>query len=290
MKKQNYFWMALILIFVLSLSYFLYKKCIPEKSNISAEQTKDSLNNLKRQYNTKELIIVFKESITEKQVKDLISEFDGEVIDKLPEIQNYHIKINKKMTTQEVLYLVEELNKKKEVSLAVLNEKANSDENKSYFNDIDIENNKIFDQALSIYNKPANVFYSQDGTHTFLYPSKWNIEKDGKISYQTENKHLSYELKKSSLDLYEDVINKLIQSEESKGFTLDGEMDEYQRGSYTIVKWILKKGDTLQPRAIIQGKDYYYYFETNENVSLDEFSLIVDSFIINKNSLNKKQS
>ncbi|MGF7534902.1 hypothetical protein AAGG74_14625 [Bacillus mexicanus] len=288
MKKQIYFWIVLILIFILSLSYFLYKRYIPEKSNISSEQTKEALENLNNQYNTKELIVVFKDGVSEKEVKEVISDFDGEIIDKLPDIQNYHIKINKKMTTQEVLSLVENLNKKKEVSLAVLNEKADSDENKSYFNNTDIENNKVFDEALSIYNKPANVFYSQDGTHSYLYPSKWNIEKDGEITFQNEDKNLKYKLKKSPLDLYEDVTNKLIQTEETQGFTLDGEMDEYQRNDLTVVKWIMKKEDTLQPRAIIQGKDYYYYFETNNNVSLDEFSLIVDSFIVNKNPLNKK--
>lgn len=287
MKKQNFFWIILILIFVISLSYFICKRYIPEKSNVTSQQTQESFKELEDQYNTKELIIVFKEGVSESKVKKIISDFDGEILDKLPEIQNYHIKIGKKLTTEEVLYLVEDLNKNEDVSLAVLGEKADSDANKSFFNDKDIENNKIFDEALSTYNKPANVFYSSDGTHTFLYPSKWNIEQSGVLTSDSENKSMNYSLKKSPIGLYEDVVHKYIQGAESNNFILDGELDEYQRDNLTIVKWILKKDDILQPRAIIQGDNYYYYFETNENVSLDEFSLIVDSFIINKNPLEK---
>lgn len=289
MKKQKYFKVTLILVFILSFSYFLYQRYVPEKSNISEEQTKASLKKLESKYNTRDVIIVFKEGVSEKKIDEIISEFQGEVIDRLPEIKNYHIKIQKNLTTEEMLYLVEDLNKLKEVSLAVMEEKnAGKDNSKSYFNSNQIESNKTFDDALAIYNKPANVFYSPDGSHTFLYPSNWDFSGQGKLVYKKEEKELTYTLKKSAIDLYEDVIQSNIQQEEKNSMSLDSEMDVHNQGNLTIAKWVMKKDDKLLPRSLIQGKDFYYYFTTNDNVTLDEFSLIVDSFIVNKDPLNKK--
>lgn len=284
-NKQRGFWIALILIFILSFSYFLYQRYVPEKTNITDEQTEEAMKKLEEQYNTKELIIVFKQGVSEGKVKEIISEFDGEIVDHLPEIQNYRLKIGKKLTTEEVLYLIEDLNNKEEISLAVLNDKAEVNEDETFFNDNDIENNKVFDEALSIYNKPANVFYSKNGTHTFLYPSTWDVSEEGKLISKTENKELTYILKKSEVDLYEDVIQNYIAEEEKQGLLLDSEMDVYEENGLIVTKWIVKSGDVLIPRALIQSEEFYYYFKTNDKVSLDEFSLIVDSFIINKDPL-----
>jgi len=288
MKKQKYFKVVLILVFILSFSYFLHQRYVPEKSNISEEQTKASLKKLESKYNTKDVIIVFKEGVSEKKINDIISEFQGEVIDRLPEIKNYHIRIRKNLTTEEMLYLVEDLNKLNEVSLAVMEEKNDGENNsKSYFNSNQIESNKTFDDALAIYNKPANVFYSPDGSHTFLYPSNWDFSKQGKLVYKKEEKEFTYTLKKSPIDLYEDVIQNDIQREEKSSMSLDSEMDVHNQGNLIIAKWVMKKDNSLLPRAIIQGNDFYYYFTTNDKVTLDEFSLIVDSFIVNKNPSKK---
>lgn len=282
MNKQKTFWIVIILFFLFSFSYFFYQRYIPETSNITDEQTEKAMKKLESRYNTKELIIVFKDGVSKGEIKKIISEFDGEILDELPEIQNFKLKINKKMTSEEVLYLVEELNEMEEVSMAVLNEKVEMpDESESYFNDSDVENNKVFEKALDIYNKPANVFYSEDGSHTFLYPSKWEINKEGTLSFIQEKKELQYSLKKSKIDQYEDVIYDKIDKEKEKGYTLDGELDQYEHDNLIVVKWIMKKDDVLSSRALIQGDNFYYYFNANEYISFDEFTLIVDSFIRN---------
>jgi len=289
MKRHKYLWITVIVIFILSFSYFLYQRYVPEKSNISSEQTSASMKKLESKYNTKDLIVVFKDGVSEKRINEIIKEFQGKVIDQIPEIKNYHIRITKDLTTQEMLYLVDDLNALKEVSLAVMEEKNDSDkESNSYFNSNQIESNKLFDNALAMYNKPANVYYSSDGSHTFLYPSQWNITNQGKLVSDQTDKVFTYVMKKSAVDLYEEVIQNYIVTEEKSGLSLDSEMDVTQQDDLIIAKWIMKKGNTLVPRALIQGKDFYYYFTPNEKVSLDEFSLIVDSFIVNKDPLKKK--
>ncbi|MCK2000669.1 hypothetical protein MZM54_04610 [[Brevibacterium] frigoritolerans] len=288
MNKQKYIWIILISIFILSFVYFLYQRYIPEKSNITEKQTQQTMESIENQYNTKEMIIVFKEGVSKKEATNEISDFDGEIVEYLPEIQNYRVKINKEMRTEELLYLMEELNQRDTISLAVLNEKVKSKQDTdSDFNTNKIENNKVFDNALAIYNKPANVYYSENGFYTFLYPSYWDSTEEGKLVDIEANKQMTYILKKSKVDLFEDVIKDTINKEEKLGLTLDSEMDQYEQDKLIISKWVMKKDDTLQPRALIQGDDFYYYFQTNEKVSLDEFSLVVDSFIVNKNPLKK---
>ncbi|WP_456364454.1 S8 family serine peptidase [Priestia aryabhattai] len=289
MKKQKYMWVTVMVVFILSFSYFLYQRYVPEKSNISSESTSASMKKLESKYNTKDLIVVFKDGVSEKKINEIIKEFQGKVIDRIPEIKNYHIRITKDLTTQEMLYLVDELNSLKEVSLAVMEEKNDSGKaSDSYFNNNQIESNKLFDNALATYNNPANVYYAPNGSHTFLYPSEWDITTQGKLVDDKTNKVFTYVMKKSAVDLYEEAIQNYIVAEEKSGLSLDSEMDVTQQSDLITAKWIMKKGNNLVPRALIQGKDNYYYFTPNEKVSLDEFSLIVDSFIVNKDPLKKK--
>ncbi|NGY88497.1 hypothetical protein F6Y05_36500 [Bacillus megaterium] len=84
------------------------------------------------------------------------------------------------------------------------------------------------------------------------------------------------------------LLKQTSKKKKKSGMSLDSEMDVHNQGNLVIAKWVMKKDDKLLPRSLIQGKDFYYYFTTNENVTLDEFSLIVDSFIVNKDPLNKK--
>ena len=288
MDKQKLFWVVLIFVFILSFSYFLYQRYVPEKSNITANQTEQSMQKLKKQYNTKELIIVFKNGVSKSKANEIISEFNGEIIEYLPEIQNYRVRIKKDMTPEELLYLVENLNQRKEISLAVFNETVDSNkDSNSFFNNTKIENNKLFDKALNTYNKPVNVFYSKDGSHTFLYPSTWDVEKQGKLVEKNKGKELTYVLKKSQVDMYEDVIQKYIKEEEKKGFSLDGEIEEFEQDHLIITKWIMKKDGIQMPRSLIQGDNFYCYFVANEKVPMDEFSLVIHSFIVNKNPLKK---
>lgn len=282
MNRQKVFSIIITSIFILSVAYFLYQRYVPVKSNISDKEAAQNMKSIDDKYNTNEIVVVFKETVTRKKIDQIISEYNGEIVDAMPDINNYKVKINQKMSIEEILYLVEELNKMKEVSMAVLNEKVRDKYNgKSE----QTENDKTFDNALSIYKKAANVYYAQDGTHSFLYPSEWDIPKQGKLIEEKTKKELNYTLKQSQNSLFEESIQNYIYNEKQQGFLLDSEMDQYEHNGLMVAKWVMKKDDALYPRAIIQCKDYYYYFVPNEKVSLDEFSLIVDSFVINKNPI-----
>jgi hypothetical protein len=273
----------LFIVLILSIiTVFCFYKHFNPNQNISSIFARDNDNPLKEideTYNTSEIVVVFKDGTSEEQINQIFKEIDGEIIEKLPDINNYRIRINKKMNTEDTLNLLENINLKNEVILASIGEKLTSNDTAKKVINSSSESNKILDTALATYNKPVNIHHSDNGI-TFLYPEEWELPKEGLLINKKEHKELNYIYKKSDLYEFEDVINENINKEKQNGFNKDGELDQYEQGDLIITKWVMKKGNTLFPRALIQGKDFYYYFETNEKVSLDEFTLIVDTFII----------
>lgn len=271
-----------ISLILLGITVFCFYKYLSPNQGIFSLFERDNENHLKEideTYNTSELVIVFKDGTSEEQINQIVKEIDGEIIEKQPDINNYRIRINKKMNTEDTLNLLENINLKNEVTLASIGEKTTSNDSAKKDINSSSESNKILDTALATYNKPVNIHHSDNGL-TFLYPEEWELPKEGLLINKKEHKELNYIYKKSSLYEFEDVINDNINREKQNGFNKDGELDQYEQGDIIITKWVMKKGNTLFPRALIQGKDFYYYFDTNENVSLDEFTLIVDTFII----------
>ncbi|MGN5651111.1 S8 family serine peptidase [Bacillus sp. Brlt_9] len=279
MKDKILLLIVLMLLILTAFCFYKYFGPIQILSTISENNTADPLKEINSTHNTNEIVIVFKDGTSEDQIRQITNEINGEIIDKLPDINNYRIRINKKMNTEETLNLLEKINLKNEVTLASLGENLkNNDKNINDINSSNINNNKIQDTALANYNKPVNIYHSNDGL-TFLYPEEWEMPKEGILINKKEHKEVNYIHKKSALFLFENEINNYINEDKQKGYTKDGELDQYEQGDLIITKWIMKKGNSLLPRALIQGKDFYYYFTSKDKVSLDEFTLIVDTFI-----------
>ncbi|MED2737796.1 S8 family serine peptidase [Bacillus toyonensis] len=279
MKDKIILSISLILFAITAFCFYKYLSPNQNIFSLFERENESSLKEIDETYNTSELVIVFKDGTSEEQINQIVKEIDGEIIEKLPDINNYRIRINKKMNTEDTLNLLENINLKNEVTLASIGEKTTSNDSAKKDINSSSESNKILDTALATYNKPVNIHHSDNGL-TFLYPEEWELLKEGLLINKKEHKELNYIYKKSNLYEFEDVINENINREKQNGFNKDGESDQYEQGDLIITKWVMKKGNTLFPRALIQGKDFYYYFDSNEKVSLDEFTLIVDTFII----------
>lgn len=280
MTKEKFIWTILSLFFLFSLGYFFHQNFISEKSNITEEQTEQSLRELEETFNTEEIIVVFNDGLSQEEMETFLNEMGARIVDKQVELSTYVIQF-KNTTSEKLLYLLDELNEQEEIAVAIFNTKTEQSDEELQFNDNTIESNKVFEAALSNYGESANVFYSIDGGFTFLYPTTWESSSEGLLNNQTEEKQVTYKSKKSAVDLYEDVVHNSIENEQENGFKLESELDVHERNHLIVVKWVMSNGEQTYSRALLQGEDEYYYFESNENVLPEEFNLIVDSFYIN---------
>lgn len=280
MTKEKFFWTILIFIFLISFGYFFYQHFVPTKSNISEQQTQKALQELDETFNTEEIIVVFNDGITQKEMETFIKEMGAIIVDQQVELSTYVIQF-KNTTSEKMLYLLDELNEQEEIAVAVFNSKADSSDESLQFNDNTIENNRVFESALSKYNQPANVFYSYDGGFTFLYPTTWESTSEGLLINKTDERQVTYKSKESAIDLYEDVVHDFIESDQGLGLELESELDVYENNRFIVVKWLMGDGEQTFNRALLQDEINYYYFEGNENVLPEEFNLIVDSFYVN---------
>lgn len=279
MRKEKYIWIILILFFLTSFGYFFYQNVFPEKSNITEEQTKESMKELEKAFNTEEIIVVFKDGMSEEDMETFIKEMGATIVDQQIELSTYVIHF-KNTTTEKLLYILDELNEQDEIAAAVFSSKENLSDDTLPFNDNTIENNKVFESALSNYGQPADVYYSTDGGFTFLYPTSWKATEKS-LTYPPEEKQVTYKTKKSPVDLYEDVVHSFIEKDLEQGLDYGSELDVYETSRFIVVKWLMTNGEQTFNKALLQDANNYYYFESNEFVTPEEFNLITDSFYLN---------
>ena len=276
-KTIPYLLFALMILSVIS---FFVLRTESDESNISEKDTDLKIEEIEKQYKPKEVLILFKEEATKEEIDQTISDVNGTVLDSMDDIKNYRVEIPSSDGTEDLLSIIEKLNQNPLVEMADLNEVAATiDETPSL--EQTAETGSAFEQALNIYNKEASIYYSSDKTYMFLYPTGWSKVNDKIISKPSAKKAIVYTNEFLKNELFDQKVEVYLEKDEEKGFVFEGVIDRYERDNLIISRYEVKKDSKTYFKSFIQAGDRFFYFQPNSEVTIDEFSLILDSFLLN---------
>lgn len=280
MNKKRSWVLVFTGIAVISILVFLGIRGMGQSTDVSKTNTQERIHELEKQYKKKEVLILFKESASDEDIERIIADVKGEVIDSMKEIKNYRIEIKDAKGISDLMLVIETLSQNPLVEMADLNEVASSVDQPSLDNPE--EASIAFEQALSIYNKEAAVHTSKDQSYTFLFPADWKQSTEHMISESQSKKGVAFTSEYSKQAFFDDKVDVFLKKDEEAGFVFDGVADRYERDGLIISRYEVKKTGKTYYKGFIQAQDTFFVFKPSDNVTIDEFSLILDSFLYQK--------
>jgi hypothetical protein len=135
------------------------------------------------------------------------------------------------------------------------------------------------EEVASIIN--TTIFSNPQNKFMFSMPLNWNSEiLDNIYQFTDEEKNIIlkiHQISKNEKNV-KDFLDTHIQNSLNNGFVLDGVIEEITTDENTVhYKWSLTNNDIVIPQGLIETSDEFYFFESQKELSFDNFSLTFDT-------------
>lgn len=262
-----------LIITALILIVFLVLEVMPNKkeSNITTEQTEDSMKEFRQKYDTKYLTITLKDNAKSQVIEEIAKKYTANLIESEKEISNYTIEFEKQLDSETALTVLESIMETEGVAAASY--LSNEESQSNYFNSDNPENEKVFETAISKYQAPVSVYYDTKGKYTFLYPSAYVLSNENDVIDIGEGKMVIEPYKPSHAGMTEEVVRNII-GEKANDEIVKESYTMYDTDYSTVITWF----DGEQYNAVVQIENGYYKFNATDE---KEFNLLTESFYIN---------
>lgn len=143
---------------------------------------------------------------------------------------------------------------------------------------------EVFARAIEIYDGEVTPYYSSspDSSFAFLYPSDWKVLSKHAVGSLNRGKRVTFSSEYLKEEWLDEKIDHYLYKASYKEGRFNGVFDRYERNGVTIVRYELEGGRNTAYKGLVYGSNRLYVIEPTTSVSIDELSLILDSFLFSK--------